>query len=490
LKSYQHIILVVCSLMWMTTTRAFAQENGQTKPSGKVWSLKECIEHAQKNNIRVQQSDLQVRVNESNYVQSKMNRYADLNAAASQNIAWGRSVDPFTNSFVNQKVNSNNFSLNASVNLFNGYKITNTIKQNEINIQTARLDAEQMRYDVSLDIALAYLQILQNKELLQVAIQNVDATQKQLDRTQILVDGGALPEKDAFDLKATLANNELDVVTAQNRIITSKVQLQQVMNREVSDDFDVDSVSLSSLEPKDFAELPKAIYGEALQNQPGVKSADLKVESSEYTIQINNADRYPRLTLNGSLYSGYSSATSKYASNTQMQTQTIGYLNGDISQPVTTSVPVTDAYRINYPFFDQISDNFRQNVSLNLVIPIFNKNQVKTSVQNAMLTKKSSELEAQNTRNQLRQSIEQAYVDAKTSLNTYNARLAQINALQLTYDISDKRYQAGASTILDYNLAKINLDKAKSDLVRAKYDYLFRKKVLDFYQGKNLNFGE
>ncbi|NJL12325.1 MAG: TolC family protein [Microscillaceae bacterium] len=150
--------------------------------------------------------------------------------------------------------------------------------------------------------------------------------------------------------------------------------------------------------------------------------------------------------------------------------------------------PLINFIEIPYTFFDQLSDNFRQQVSLSLNIPIFNRWQVRNSINNAQISKRISELTAQNTRNQLRQTIEQAYADAKSALNTYRAREKQVEALQLTYEITEKRYEAGAANIVDFNLAKINVDNARSNLIQAKYDYLFRKKVLDFYLNKPLSF--
>ena len=424
----------------------------QDQPGNNVWSLQQCIQYATKNNVAVMQSDLTVQTSENNYLQSKVSRLPSVNANASQALNWGRSSNPFTNEFVNQRINSNNFSLSGQVILFDGFNVTNTIKQNQLLVEANRLDASQSRYDVSLNVAISYLNILLNKELLAVAEQNVLSTREQLDRTQKLFDAGAIAEKDVIDLKATLANNELAVVNAKNQVDLAKVNLQQFMNFPISDNFDVQSVPIESLNVTEFAETPEAIYNTAESTQPSVRSSDIRIQSSEYSIELAKAGRYPTLSLNGVLFTGYSSATP------------------------------------NSDFFNQLSNNFRQQVSLNLSIPIFNRWQVKNNINNSILNKRISELTAKNTRLQLRQNIEQAYANAKAALNTYQAREKQVEATELAFETNKRRYEAGASNIVDFNLARINRDNARSDMVRAKYDYLFRKKVLDFYQNKPLDF--
>ncbi len=461
----------------------------QNRPQANVWSLQDCIDYAVKQNISIQQSNLQIQVDENNYLQSKASRYPDVNTFANQQFNSGRSIDPFTNTFVTRRVNSNNFSLSSSLTLFDGNRINNTIKRNKTNIEISRLAAEQAQYDVSINVALAYLNILLNQELLEVAQQNVASTQAQLDRTQKLFDAGAVAENNLIDLKATLANNELAVVSAQNNLLISSVNLQQLMNLEVSEDFSVEPVAIEALEVSDFAETSQQIYQSAESFLPSIRNADLAIQRDEYNIEIAKSGRYPSLNLNASLFTGYSSATGRFEQvQTGLDERVIGLVNGDPAQPVITQVPVFDTQEVPYTFFPQLGDNFRQQLSLSLSIPIFNRWQVKNQISNAIISRKNSELTARNTRIQLRQTIEQAYIDAKTALNTYRARERQVQALELTYENTRIRYEAGASNVVDFNLAKINLDNAKSDLVRAKYDYLFREKVLDFYQNKPLSF--
>jgi outer membrane protein len=470
--------------MFSCSTSGKAQD---TKPAGGVWSLEDCIQYGIKNNIGVQQSDIQIQIANANLQQSKFNRHPTVNASASQNLNWGRSIDPFTNTFVTTQVNSNNFGVQGSVTLFNGYRLQNTIRQNLNTVEVNRLNNEQTKQNLSLNIAVAYLNVLQNQELLRTTQTNLLSTQAQLERTQKLFDAGAVAEVDVINLKATMANNQLAITNAQNALNNAKVLLQQQMNLPLDATFEVKSVNVENLTVNDLVETPTQIYQTAEGTQAIVKSADQTIKGNEIAVELAKSGYYPTLTLNGVLFSGYSSATPKFETQIQQVKAPIGYLNDDPSQPVIGTFSSASRTEVPYRFFPQVSDNFRQQVSLQLNIPIYNAKQTRTQVGNAVLNKQNSELQAKQVRNQLRQTIEQAYIDAKNAYQTYQTRQEQVKALANSFDVTDKRYQAGASNVVDYNLAKNNLDNAKSDLVRAKYDYLFRKKVLDFYMNKPLS---
>ncbi len=476
-------LFLICVWLFIGTKKANAQE----KPITNVWNLQTCIDFAQKNNIIIMQNDLLIQSNENNLEQSKMVRYPTLNANASQNYNFGRSVDPFTNQFVNQQVNSNNFALQASVNLFNGFQTKNTIRRNQKEIEISKLNAEQSRYTVSLNVALEYLNVLQAKELLVVADKNVNSTQTQLERTEKLFKAGAVAEGDLINLKATLANNQLAVTNANNQILLAKVRLQQQMNMPADNNFDIESVNIDNLQVTQIAETPAQIYQSAEGAMPNIKSADETIRSRMYSIEIARAGMYPTLTLNGTLFSGYSNATKKYGFVPSVSLQTIGFVNNDPNFPVNSLIFSGTRTVEDYRFREQVSDNFRQQIGFSLNIPIFNQGQVKNNIANSRVNLRNAELQSKLVRNQLRQTIEQAYTDALSAYNTYTARSTQAEAQQQSFAIQEKRYNAGASNLADFTIARINRDNAATDLIRSKYDYLFRKKVLDFYQGKPLN---
>lgn len=463
------------------STSSKAQDN---KPTGGVWSLEDCIQYGTKNSINVQQADIQMQLSNANLQQSKFARYPNLNANASQALNWGRSIDPFSNTFVTQQVNSNNFSVSSSVTLFNGYRLQNTIRQNINSVEVNRLNIEQAKQTLALNIAVAYLNVLQNQELLRTTQTNILSTQAQLERTQKLFDAGAVAEIDVINLKSTIATNQLAITNAQNALTSAKVLLQQQMNYPIEGDFQVKTVNVDNLTVNDLVETPTQIYQTAEGSQASVKSADQTVKGNDIGIELAKSGLYPTLTLNGVLFSGYSSATSKFSPTGEINQRPIGLVNNDPNQVVYVPDPKID--KVPYQFFPQVGDNFRQQISLQLNIPIFNGKQARTQIGNAVLTKKNSELQAKQVRQQLRQTIEQAYIDAKNAYQTYQTRQEQVKALVNSFEVTDKRYQAGASNVVDYNLAKNNVENAKIDLVRSKYEYLFRKKVLDFYMNKPL----
>ncbi len=480
--SFRNTFFAFCFLG--TTFLPFQRLQAQDKPASGVWSLRACIDYAKTNNITIQQNAIQTEVSENTLFQSRLSRLPSVNAGASQTIAWGRSVDPFTNAFVTQRVSSNNFSLNANVTIFNGFQIRNNIQRNSKEVAINKLNTQQSENTIALNVALAYLAIMQNQELVVVAEKNLLSTQNQLERTQKLFEAGSIPEADVINLRATLANNEATLVNAQNQITLSKVNLQQQMNLPIEAGFEVEKISVENITVEKISDSPQSIYTIAEQSQPNIKSADLTIESRTTSIEIAKAGRYPTLTANATVLSGYSSASSRFNAVPIQYTQTVGYVNNDRNQPVITTVNDFIRTPTSYAFKDQVQDNFRQQIGFNLNIPIFNAGQVKTNIANAVLNKKTAEVQAKNVRNQLRQTIEQAYIDALTTYNTYQARQKQVEAQELAFNVLEKRYQAGASNLVDLNVSRNTRDNARVELIRAKYDYVFRKKVLDFYQNK------
>ncbi|MCU0443551.1 MAG: TolC family protein [Microscillaceae bacterium] len=469
-------------LLLILASVGFSQ--AQDKPADGVWSLEECIKYAIKNNVTVMQNELQVDLATSNLQQSRASRYPSVNASASQALSWGRNIDPGSNQFITQRINSNNFGLQASVPIFNGMQIHNTIKQNQTTLEVNQLNVKQIRNTTALLVATNYLNVLLNKELLNVAEKNVASTKEQLDRTEKLFNAGSIAENDVINLRATLANNELAVVNARNQLDIAKANIQQAMNYPIAGDFEVEDVPIESLTVNAIESTTSQIYSIAEKTQYNIRSADKNIESSQYGIEIAKAGRYPTLNLTGSLFTLYSSAARRFEPTGNLSPNFVGFSDPEGTTRFILYNP--EFTQISYPFGDQLSDNFRQQVSLNLNIPIFNGWQVRNQIARSTINKRNAELQAQTARNQLRIDIENAYVTAKSAYNTYEARVKQLEAQELAFITNEKRYNAGAANVVDFNIARINRDNARSDLVRAKYDYLFRKKVLDFYEDKPL----
>ena len=454
-----------------------------------VLGLQACIEIAQKNNILVRQGQLQVQTSELQYRQSKLNRYPSLNAFITQGLNFGRNINPATNQFSDQAVRSNNIQLSTSVPIFQGYQLKNQINQNEAIVAATQKELAATQNNVVLDVIQQYLNVLTGAEQLAIAKRQVETSQIQLDRTQKLVNAGSVPEANLYEIRATLANDQLTVVNAQNTVDLAKLALLQVMNLPAGQTFEIEFINLPDPRIERYMNSAQEVFETAQSTQPQIQGADLRVESARRGVAVARAGLYPRLTLNGSLSSIYSSVGLQrfVADGTVVETETGAFVNvGGVNQPILSARP--GGRSENYSFSEQLNNNLNRSLSLNLNIPIFNSRTVRTNIINATLQQQNARLTADNTRLQLRQQIETAYTNLLASSNRYQATEASVASLEQAFRAAESRFNAGAINPIDYNIAKARLDNARAQLVQAKYDYVFRTKILDFYQNKPLGF--
>jgi len=486
-KNLRQVFLLCAGLSMAFGLQAQGQtENKSTNTSG-VWSIQKCIDYAIEHNIDIKQNALTIKTNEYNVMQSKLNRYPSVNASANQAVNFGRSINPITNEFINTRTLTNNFRIDASVTLWNGNRLQNTVKRDLQTIDISKLDLKATTNTVSLNIATAYLDVLLNQELLVAARQQVASTKEQLDRTDKLFKAGSVAENEVINLRATLSNDELQVVNAENNLNLAKLRLMQLMNLPASEssNFVVENIDVENLVAQPHNETPQQIFDIAKNSQPVIKSAELSVMNSDVSIKIAKAGRYPTLTLNAGISTNYSDAGRLTPETGVIVNDPVGFVQGTND---VVLVPRNVREERPYVFTQQLSDNLTQGISLRLDIPIFNGGQVKRNIATSIIQKRQAELTLQNRKNLLRQDIEQAYNNAKASHNTYDARVKALQSQQLAFEIAQKRFNAGAMNSVDYNIAKINRDRAQSDMIRAKYDYLFRTEVLNFYMDKPLDF--
>ncbi len=417
----------------------------------KKWTLSECIDRALQENTLINQRKLATSVSELTLEQSKATRIPTLSGSTSQGFNFGRSLDPYTNTYIAQNIRSNNFSLSSNINLFTGLQTVNTIKRNELDLKAGTLDLEKTKKDVTLNVTLAYLQVLFAYEQVENAKSQVESTQSQVDKTQKLVDAGTLPIGSLYSVQSQLATDKYNQVNAENQLSISKVNLMQLMEFPVDPTFDIIRPDLSQMVigVTNNETVPDSIYNKALQVQPDIASSELKVTSAETNLKISKAALYPRLSLSTGISSAYSDARTR-------------------------------------TFEQQLNDNLSQSIRLNLSIPIFNQKQVSTSIQKSQISVYTSQLNAQDTRNQLRKSIEQAYNDLLAAQHNYDAVQNQLVSTETSFNDSQRKYELGMITATDYLIAKNNYSTALTNLIRAKYNFLFMNKILDFYQGKKI----
>jgi outer membrane protein len=459
----------------------------------KTWTLEQCLDYAVTNNIQVLRSELNAQQSKAALLQSRGNLYPSLNAGANHNYNFGRSIDPFTNQFIEEQIRSNNFSVNASLPLFNGFQNRTSVRISKIEHDANQADTEAARNDAMLSITASYLQVLLDKELLETSRLQFASTSEQVARTEKLVQAGALALANLLELRGQLASDELALVNAENKLNLSLLNLQQFLQLPVNDAFDIvtpplpEISSLSEIESINTSEL----YNTALNKQPVIQSADMRVKSSLLNVQAAKGAYYPRLTLNGNIFTGYSSARQRVmvSGGGTPGFVTIQDIEGNplqIPRSLFEAGPTRTTER--YPFMDQLRDNVSQAVGLTLSIPILNAFQVRSNVSIAVVNAKRAQLNAQESRNQLRQTIEQAYADAKAAFRRYIATQNQLLALREAFRATEQRYNVGAINAQDFNIARNNLYSAESNFLQAKYELIFKVKILDFYQGKPLTF--
>lgn len=454
--------------------------------SQEVWTLEKCIEYALSNNLQLKQQDLYLKGVNDNLTQSKMNVLPSVNGFIMHDYNYGQTIDRYTNQFASSRVRSNNFYLSSSFTLFNGFQKINTIKQNKINLEAAHYDTDKFMDDMSLNLATAYLQILYYKELLKIAQKQVEATGLQASRLKKLVDAGALAPGDYYIIQAQLASENTQVVDAENNLELSYLTLAQMLDLPSAEGFEIESPNLEVESNPSLVALPEQIYSFALENQPSIKSAEAKLRSSEVGVDIAKSYLYPTLTLGGSLGTGYSGASQIIDSSSLGDPQyvPVGFTmsNGLPDQYVFTeyTIPV---YKIK-PFSDQISDNINKSISFNLNIPIFNGGQARKAISQAKLNYENSKLNYDISKLDLQKTVQQAYANAHASLNKYESAQIGVKAAEESFRYADQKFTVGTINSVDYNNAKKDYEKAESQLLQAKYDYIFKSTVLDFYMGK------
>ncbi|MCF2500892.1 TolC family protein [Dyadobacter chenhuakuii] len=483
------IVFCVC----VAGNTAFAQKD--TSQAANTYSLEDCIRIALETNPSIKISELTVQTNGNIYAQSKWQRWPSISFSASQGFSSGRNIDPFTNQFVQQNVNSNNYQLGGQLTLFNGFQIKNNIKFNNENYKASAKDLDAARNDIMLNVALSYLQVMTNIELIGVARLQVEASQLQVDRTAKLVEAGTLAESNLLDLKAQLANDELTLVNAENNLETAKLNLKQFMNMPGSEPINVVMIQVADPTLQAYDATIQEIFEVALGNLPQMQAAELRIAAAKTNIDLAKGAALPSLTLNGGIYTAYSSAAPKerFVSDgsgtkiTEVISPTDYIIVNNQQLPIVQKIETPNGALRTFGYLDQLNFNRNSAINLNLTIPIFTNFRVKYNVANAKIQQKTYEYQAQQVQLTIRKNVEQAYIDMTNAAKRYSATANQVQALQETFRVSQVRFDVGAINSVEYNIAKANLDRANGNLVQAKYDYVFRTKILDFYMNRPLS---
>lgn len=453
-------------------------------------TLQECIKIAIDNNLNVRRGLYNVETFKVNLLQSKMAFLPTANVGSSYGQNYGRALNPVTNLFINRDNTTINIQGTSSLSLFNGLRIQNTFRQSQKDFSASEKDLEKAKNDVIIRIVTLYVNVIFNQELYANSNFQLNSSQQQLERIRKQVEAGGLPLGDQLNQEATVATNEVNLINQENALNLSLLQLKQAMQLPGGTPLQVE---IPEIQPEDLIleDNPEQIYAIAIETMPEVKSAQLKVESADLALKANKGNLYPRLSLNGSIASNYSSASdnARFAPDGtfSLTSSPIGRVTAT-GDDVFGFQPNSSLISEGYGRRDQLQDNVFKSISLSLSIPLFNGLQNRTNVQRAAINREIADITQQETKNALRQTIETAYNDALAAAKSYSASLKQVKAREEAYRMSKQRFESGAINSFEFQISENELFQSKSDLSRAKYDFIFKKKILDFYQGKPIDY--
>ena len=413
------------------------------------WTLDKCIEYAIENNIQIRQSDIAAQSRDVDYNTARNNRLPGVSAGASQGWSFGRSITA-DNTYANTNTASTSFNIGADVTLFAGRRITNNIQLAELSLEAAKSDLERIKDDVRVQVAQAFIQIVYNRSILDVALGQVSIDSMQVERLTALAAIGKASNAEVASQKATLAQSRLSVTQAQNNLKLSILTLTQLLELPSPEGFDIIQPGTDQLEFS-IPDCPESIYDDALGIKPAIKSEEIRLEQAGKSIDIAKAGFYPSLSLSAGAGTGYYTS-SKYPSDS---------------------------------FGKQMKNNFGQNIGLSLNIPIFSRNSNRNSVRSAQLGRMNQEMQLDNVKKNLYKEIQQAYYNAVASKSRYESSQEVETSAQESFELVQAKYEGGKASITEFNESKNRLVTAQADVIKYRYEYLFNAALLEFYRNSS-----
>lgn len=461
-------------------TNSFAQEK---------WTLEQCVQYAIENNISVKQADVQARMDKLTLGQSRMALYPNASFQSNQGYRLGRSIDPTQNQFTTSSMFFSNPNLNVDAELFNWFRKRNTIEANRLLAEAGEAKLEKARNDISLNVANAYLAALLNKEQINVMEVQLGQSREQTENIRKQVEAGALPELNLAEMQTQMANDSASVINAKANYTLSLLQLKALLNLDAATPFDIASPPVEEIPVEPLAELePASVYSSAIENLPQQKINTLNVKAAEQNVKVARATMYPTFYAFGGLGSNYSSIQKTIPTAFEPQILQIGTvtINGT-QQPVFSAWPQDIPVRSKRgTYFNQLSNNFNQNIGVGINVPIFNAGIARTNWKKAQLNVESQQLLKDQDAQTLKQDIYQAHANAVAALEKYNASVIALDAAEKAYDFARRRFEVGLLKPIDLIINQNNLSRSKINALSAQYDYVFRIKLLEFYKGQGL----
>ncbi|HJD76237.1 MAG TPA: TolC family protein [Bacteroides reticulotermitis] len=435
---------LVTILLYGTQLGSVQAQNASSQP----WSLRQCIDYAIEHNINIRQTANAAAQNEINVNTNKWSRLPNLNGSAGQNWSWGRSASPVDNSYNDINSANTSLSLGTNVPLFTGFQLPNQYSLAKLNLKAAIEDLNKAKEDIAINVTSSYLQVLFNLELSKVAQNQIALSQDQLKRLNGLFEVGKASPAEVAEAQARVAQDQMSAVQADNNYKLSLLDLSQLLELPTPEGFTLESPK----EDIEFAALtpPDDIYTQALAYKPSIKAAEYRLKGSSNSIRIAQSALYPQLSFSAGLGSSYYTVNGKSEKS----------------------------------FSSQLKNNLNKYVGLSLNVPIFNRFSTRNQIRTARLQQTSLALQLDDAKKTLYKEIQQAWYNAVAAESKYNSSEAAVSANEASFQLMSEKFNNGKSTFVEYNEAKLNLTKALSDRIQAKYDYLFRSKILDFYKGQ------
>jgi outer membrane protein len=440
---------------YIVTTLVFILYSLANHAQTKQWTLEECIFYALEHNIAVKQLELQKQSSEIDLNTARNSRLPNLNSSATQNWNFGRTQIQ-SGLYENQNQSNTNFSISSSIPLFTGFRIPNEIAKNELDLQAAVKNLEKAKDNLALNIASLFLQVLFSKELLKINEEQLSFSKYQVERTKELVRYEKVPAAQLSDIEAQAANDEVAVIQADNNLKLALLDLKQSLELEQTTEFDVLIPTFGDILTDYVGSIqsPQVVFENAVQTKPAVKEQELRVASAEKTLKIAESGYYPNLSFSAGYGTNYFFLYNR------------DYTNRKLSE--------------------QLKNNGGEYIGFSLNIPIFNRYTVRNQVKSARLNIDNQHLVLENTKKTLFKEIQTAYQNALAAQEKYHAAGKAITAASESFDAAKTRYESGKSTVFEFNEAKNRLLKSQSEAVQSKYDYIFRTKILDFYNGREI----
>lgn len=471
-KSFFYILLFTLNFPF------FAQNQEE-----KQYTLKECINIALENNLSLKSTKNSQKSAKINFKQSKANLLPSINGSYSLGVNNGRSIDPFTNDFINQQLTFSSANLNLNANVFNGFRLLNSLKQQRLNSKAASLEVEQEKQNLILNVTLGYLQVLNSKDVLFLNKQRLKATNKQLKIQKDLYDEGRENPADYTDLLGQKSSDETNILSSEIALNNAKLSLASLLNLSTKIDVSANNF-LFNLDKYQYTS--NEVFKDALESLATFKARVLRVESAKKGVSVAKALYMPVISLFGSLNTNYSSAAETFTETGSSITQTGDFVTiNNQNIPVFTNQKSFDAQQINY--LDQFDNNLNSVIGVSLRVPIFNGFQAKNNVALEKVRVEESIIALEQTQFEIKNAINQVHFDMEAAFARYQSLSKQVTAFQKSFKINETRFNNGVSNFLAFITSKNNLENSKINLSIAKYDYILRKKVLEYYRGQNFN---